>query len=60
MSPLERDIWANFWQYANDPAKARRPASGRAWRGALMRLEPGNRYRVELRATGGLSIVAEE
>src|SRR4029079_13067517 len=23
MSPVERDIWANFWQYANDPAKAR-------------------------------------
>jgi hypothetical protein len=25
-----------------------------------MKLEPGNKYKVELRASGGLSIVAEE
>ncbi len=61
MSPIERDIWANFWQYANNPAKARQ-AGVRAVHGEApsMRLEPGNRYRVELRASGGLSIVPEE
>ena len=60
MSPLERDIWANFWQYANDPLKAReagiRAAHGEA---PSIRLQPGKRYRVELRASGGLSIVPE-
>ncbi len=61
MSPLERDIWANFWQYANRPAMARK-AGVRAVHGEApsMRLEPGRRYRVELRASGGLSIVPEE
>lgn len=61
ISPLERDIWANFWQYANNPAKARE-AGVRAVHGEApsMRLEPGNKYKVELRASGGLSIVAEE
>lgn len=61
MSPVERDIWANFWQYANSPAKARQ-AGVRAVHGEApsMRLEPGSRYRIELRASGGLSIVPEE
>ncbi len=60
MSPIERNIWDNFWQYANDPAKARQ-AGVRAVHGEApnMRLEPGNRYKVELRASGGLSIVPE-
>jgi hypothetical protein len=60
MSPLERDIWANFWEYANDPLKARqagiRAAHGEA---PSIRLQPGKRYKVELRASGGLSIVPE-
>jgi hypothetical protein len=60
MSPAERDIWTNFWQYANDPAKAAQ-AGVRAAHGEApsIRLEPGKRYRVELRASGGLSIVPE-
>jgi hypothetical protein len=61
MSPVERDIWANFWEYANSPAKARaagvRAAHGEA---PSHRLEPGKLYKVELRASGGLSIVAED
>ena len=60
MSELERDIWANFWQYANDPVKAQksgvRAAHGEA---PSIRLEPGKRYRVDLRASAGLTIVPE-
>ena len=61
MSAVERDIWANFWQYANDPAKAReagiRAAHGEA---PSIRLQPDKRYKIELRASGGLSIVPED
>ncbi len=61
MSPLERDIWANFWEYANSPNKARQ-AGVRAVHGEApsIRLQPGRKYKVELRASGGLSIVPEE
>ena len=60
MSPLERDIWANFWDYANDPAKAK-SAGIRAVQGEApsMRLVPGRRYKVELRSSGGLTIMPE-
>ncbi len=61
ISPLERDIWTNFWEYANSPSKAKqaglRAAHGEA---PSIRLELGKRYRVELRASAGLSIVAED
>jgi cell division protein FtsB len=61
MSPLEHDIWSNFWDYANSPAKSKaaglRAAHGEA---PSIRLEMGKRYRVELRASAGLSIVAED
>ncbi len=60
MSALERDIWANFWEYANDPVKAKdsglRAVHGEA---PSIRLEPGKRYRVDLRASAGLTIVPE-
>jgi len=61
MSPLERDIWSNFWEYANNPVKARQ-AGVRAAHGEApsIRLEPGKRYRVDLRASAGLSIVPED
>ena len=61
MSPLEHDIWNNFWDYANNPAKAQQ-AGLRAVHGEApsIRLEMGKRYRVELRASAGLSIVAED
>jgi hypothetical protein len=57
MSPAERDIWDHFWEYANTPAKAQK-AGLRAVHGEApsMKLQPGKRYRVELRASGGLSI----
>ena len=61
MSPMERDIWANFWKYANNPARARqngvRAAHGEA---PSIRVEPGKRYRLELRASAGLTIVPED
>lgn len=61
MTPLEREIWTNFWQYANDPARARQ-AGVRAAHGEApsIRLQPGKKYRIELRASGGLSIVPED
>ncbi len=61
MSDLEREIWDNFWQYANDPARAKaagvRAAHGEA---PSVKLQPGKLYRLELRASGGLSIVPED
>ena len=61
MTPLERDIWTNFWQYANDPSRAKQ-AGVRAAHGEApsIRLQPGKMYRIELRASGGLSIVPED
>ncbi len=60
ISPMERDLWANFWEYANNPAKAKK-AGVRAAHGEApsIRLQVGKRYRVELRASGGLSIVPD-
>ena len=57
---MERDLWANFWEYANNPAKAKK-AGVRAAHGEApsIRLQVGKRYRVELRASGGLSIVPD-
>jgi hypothetical protein len=61
LSPLEKDIWANFWEYANNPVKARK-AGLRAVHGEApsIRLESGKLYKIELRASAGLSIVAED
>jgi hypothetical protein len=61
LSPLERDMWANFWEYANDPAKAKK-AGVRAAHGEApsMRLQAGKRYRIELRASAGLSIIPDD
>jgi hypothetical protein len=59
-SEFERKIWDDFWNIANDPAKAAelgiRAAHGEA---ANIKLMPGKQYRVELRATGDISIKAE-
>jgi hypothetical protein len=57
MSDFERAIWSDFWNISNDPERARqmgiRAAHGEA---VAARLRIGNKYRVELRASGGLSI----
>lgn len=61
MSSFEREIWANFWEYANDPERAKmagiRAAHGEA---PSIKLQVGKLYRVQLRASDGLSIVAED
>jgi len=60
-SELERDIWSQFWEYANDPKKAEQ-AGLRAVHGeaASMKLKKDKRYRVLLRASDGVSIVPED
>jgi cell division protein FtsB len=61
LSEFEQKIWAKFWQYANDPALAAqdgvRAAHGEA---PFQKLLPGKRYRVTLRASGGLSFEPPE
>jgi hypothetical protein len=60
-SPLERDIWANFWDYANDRNKAKavglRAVHGEA---VSIQVRPGMKYRIQLRASDGLSILSED
>jgi len=58
---LTRELWQNFWDYAHDPAAAK-AAGVRAMHGEapFMEARPGSRYLVELRASGGLSIRAED
>lgn len=59
-SELEKKIWADFWSIANDPEKAKtlgiRAAQGEA---PSMKMERGKVYRIDLRASGGLDIVAD-
>jgi len=59
-SPELRALWAQFWDFANDPELARK-AGVRAIHGEAPFIEtrPGARYVVELRASGGLSLRAE-
>ncbi len=60
-SEFERDIWSRFWELANDPDEAEklgvRVAHGEA---PYQKMVPGKRYKVTLRASGGLSIESEE
>ena len=60
-TPFEQSIWDDFWNIANDPDKARemgiRAAHGEA---VAARVRPGKKYRVLLRASGGLSITPFE
>jgi hypothetical protein len=59
-SPLHRDLWQRFWDYANDPELARtlgvRALQGEA---PFIEVRPGRTYRLELRSSGGLTIQAE-
>lgn len=61
VSKDEQKIWAQFWDYANNPALAEsagvRAAHGEA---PSIKLRKDKLYKVELRASGGLSIVAED
>ena len=59
-APLESELWRHFWDYANDPARAA-GAGVRALHGEApyIELRPGGSYRVELRASGGLTVRPE-
>jgi hypothetical protein len=60
LTDFEKTIWQNFWEIANDEEQADElgvrtiqiEAPG-------MQVRPGNRYRIRLRASGGLTIVLE-
>jgi hypothetical protein len=58
--PVHRALWERFWDYANDPALARE-LGVRALQGEAPFVEArvGARYRLELRASGGLVLEAE-
>ena len=59
-SPLHREIWTRFWDYANDPELAGQ-LGVRAIHGEAPFIEtrPGKTYWVELRASDGMTIRAE-
>jgi hypothetical protein len=61
MSEFEKELWARFWDYANDSALAQekgvRAAHGEA---PSIQLRPGKTYRIELRASGGISVIPED
>ncbi len=57
LSEFEKKLWAEFWEFANDPEKASqmgiRAANGEA---VSIKVREGKSYNVSLRASGGLSI----
>lgn len=57
MSDFEKKLWADFWEFANDPKKAAemgiRAANGEA---VSIKVREGKVYNIALRASGGLSI----
>lgn len=59
--PFYDELWQRFWDYANDPEMAAekgvRAIHGEA---PFMELREGKRYQVELRSSGGLTIVPVE
>ena len=59
--PFYRELWSRFWDYANDPELAQQKGV-RALHGEapFIELREGRKYRVELRASGGLTIRAED
>lgn len=61
MSEFEQELWSRFWDYANDVDLAKekgvRAAHGEA---PSIQLRPGKSYRIELRASGGMSVVPED
>lgn len=59
--PFYEELWERFWDYANDPSLAAEKGV-RAMHGEApsIELRPGKSYRVELRASGGLTIRPED
>ena len=57
ISEFEKSIWKDFWSYANDPVLAKsRGIDVANIEAPGMKVQPGKLYRIELRASGGLSI----
>ena len=57
MSNFEQQIWNDFWSIANDPARAAELGIHAAHGAAVsMRVRPGAKYELELRATGDITI----
>ena len=60
-SEFEQKIWNDFWNIANNPKRAEqlgiRAAHGEA---VSIKVRVGKRYRLELRASGGLTILPAE
>jgi hypothetical protein len=60
MSEFEKKIWGDFWNIANDEAKAKdlgiRAAHGEA---VSIKVQKGKAYKMQLRASDGLSILPE-
>ncbi len=60
MSAFEKQIWDDFWTIANDAAQAKemgiRAAHGEA---PSMKLQKGKSYKIQLRASDGLSITPD-
>jgi hypothetical protein len=61
MSDFEQGIWRDFWEFANEPQRAAamgiRAAHGEA---VSVKLRAGKQYRIQLRASDGLSITPED
>jgi hypothetical protein len=57
---LQQQIWSRFWEYANNPKLAEsvglRAVHGQA---VSMKVQRGKRYRIQLRASDGLTILPE-
>lgn len=59
--PFYEDLWERFWDYANDPAAAaEKGVRAMHAEAPSIELREGKTYRVELRASGGLTIRVEE
>lgn len=59
--PFYEDLWEGFWDYANDPeAAAEKGVRAMHAEAPSIELREGKTYRVELRASGGLTIRAED
>jgi hypothetical protein len=57
---FQAELWERFWEYANDPeAAAQKGVRAIHGEAPFMEIRPGRSYKVELRASGGLSIRPE-
>jgi multidrug efflux pump subunit AcrA (membrane-fusion protein) len=61
MSDFEKKIWDDFWNIANDSARAKQLGIRAAHGGApFMKVEKGKSYKILLRASGDPTIVPDE